>query len=1076
MIKREEADSGLRAGFITEEEALRQQMQHEVEAPPEEEIEETPVEDVEETQAASPDPALELKPLSGPGSTVEMKGISGKNITGVIKVVKKNKKAADSTDKTEKEKEKAKAVEEAVEKKETPAVAKETVADVDSVQTVDTAVTIEPAVVSSAKKEDSKKVVAKQVQAEEKTVKEAAAKKPAAKKEAPAKEAPAKVAPAKEATEQQVVQPEEVKESKKAKEVKEIKEVKEAKKPETSAETDVAEKKVTAAPEKKAPAVSVEAKSETPAPATKAEDSKKAEDVSTKKTKPAEESKELEHFEEAARIAELSRPLTQQVKAVEPKKPVAKKKQAEPQQAKPRIRPQQGNYVGKDADRPLAERRQAERGRDRQQGGRPQQDRPADRSRSTDRSRPQTGRTDGRPAARTGPDRGRTSQRPATQRPSSQRPAAQRPPVDTVKPEVIEKDISRKTYAQKHKDQERRHRAERERDQQRERQEALALERKQRLEARAEKERKAAQVSKVVLPESLTVKELAEALKKTTADVIMKLMELGVMATINQEVDFDTATIIAGEFNIETEQLVEVSEEDILFDDTPDKEEDLVSRPPVVVVMGHVDHGKTSILDYIREATVTSGEAGGITQHIGAYTVNLNDRKITFLDTPGHEAFTTMRARGALVTDIAVLVVAADDGVMPQTIEAINHARAAETEIIVAINKIDRPQANIERVKTELAQYNIMDADWGGENSIIPVSAKTGENMDELLETILITADIMELKANPKRQAKGTVIEAELDIGRGPVATVIIQRGTLRTGDAIVVGSQMGYVRLMQNDRGEKINEAGPSMPVEILGLSEVPEGGDILYQVKDEKVARALAERRQEEDREARLRASSHMSLETLFSKMDEGVKVDLNVIVKGDVKGSVEAVRQSLEGLSTDKILVHVIHSATGGINESDIRLAEAADAIIVGFNVRPSAVAREQAAASNVDIRLYSVIYEMIEEIEQAMKGMLAPEYKEVVTAHAEVREIFKVTGTGTVAGSYMLSGKANRNDKVRVVRDAVVIYDGELASLRRFKDDVREVAQGYEFGASVERFNDIKVGDELEFYTMKEIENV
>ena len=1056
MIKREEADSGLRAGFITEEEALRQQMQHEVEAPPVEEIDETPVEDVEETQAALPDPALELKSLSGPGSTVEMKGISGKNITGVIKVVKKNKKAADSTDKTETDKEKAKPVEEAVEKKETPAVAKETVADVDSVQTVDTAATVKAAEVSSAKKEDSKKTVAK----------------PAAKKAAAAKPAAAKPA-AKEATEQQVVQPEEVKETKKAKavkEIKEIKEVKETKKPETSAETDVAEKKVTAAPEKKAPAVSVEAKSETPAAATKTEDSKKAEDVSAKKTKPAEESKELEHFEEAARIAELSRPLTQQVKAVEPKKPVAKKKQAEPQQVKPRIRPQQGNYVGKDADRPLAERRQAERRRYRQQDGRPQKGRPADRS------RPQAGRTDGRPAARTSPDRGRTSQRPSTQRPSTQRPAAQRPPVEPVKPEVIEKDISRKTYAQKHKDQERRHRAERERDQQRERQEALALERKQRLEARAEKERKAAQVSKVVLPESLTVKELAEALKKTTADVIMKLMELGVMATINQEVDFDTATIIAGEFNIETEQLVEVSEEDILFDETPDKEEDLVSRPPVVVVMGHVDHGKTSILDYIREATVTSGEAGGITQHIGAYTVNLNDRKITFLDTPGHEAFTTMRARGALVTDIAVLVVAADDGVMPQTIEAINHARAAETEIIVAINKIDRPQANIDRVKTELAQYNIMDADWGGENSIIPVSAKTGENMDELLETILITADIMELKANPKRQAKGTVIEAELDIGRGPVATVIIQRGTLRTGDAIVVGSQMGYVRLMQNDRGEKIDEAGPSMPVEILGLSEVPEGGDILYQVKDEKIARALAERRQEEDREARLRASSHMSLETLFSKMDEGVKIDLNAIVKGDVKGSVEAVRQSLEGLSTDKIQVHVIHSATGGINESDIRLAEAADAIIVGFNVRPSAVAREQAAASNVDIRLYSVIYEMIEEIEQAMKGMLAPEYKEVVTAHAEVREIFKVTGTGTVAGSYMLSGKANRNDKVRVVRDAVVIYDGELASLRRFKDDVREVAQGYEFGASVERFNDVKVGDELEFYTMKEIENV
>ncbi|MDD4541217.1 MAG: translation initiation factor IF-2 [Eubacteriales bacterium] len=1043
MVKREEADSGLRAGFMTEEEALRQQMQQEVEMPPEEEIEETPVEDEEKVQAASNDPALELKPLEGPGSTVEMKGISGKNITGVIKVIKKSKdKPADSKDEAEKDLAKTKPLEDKAEKDIAPAVSEELASVSDSVEAVSKAEA--EAVTTSSVEEPKPKQKTAAVKSE--TEKEIAQAAPA-KKTAPVKKTAEKTAS------EQV----------------------------ESKEAEVAAKQTPAATaEKKEDKPKV--KEDTVVASQKKED-KKPEKVTAKNTQTSEDTKAVEHFEEAARIAEMSRPLTQQGQEVVVKTPTPpKKKEAEVAKAKPRIRPQQGSYVGKDADRPVVERRQAPPADRRQappadrrqappadrrqpQRGRsaPQTDRGQQQDRrGGDRTRPQPGRTDSRPAARTTPDRGRPGQRP---------------PVEAAKPEILEKDLSRKTYAQKQKSQDRdKHRADREREQQRERQEALRLERKQRLESKAERQRKAAQVSKVVLPESLTVKELAEALKKTTADVIMKLMQLGVMATINQEIDFDTATIIAGEFDVETEKLVVVSEEDILFDDKPDKEEDLEPRPPVVVVMGHVDHGKTSILDYIRNTTVTSGEAGGITQHIGAYTVDLHGRKITFLDTPGHEAFTTMRARGALVTDIAVLVVAADDGVMPQTVEAINHARAANTEIIVAINKIDRPQANIDRVKTELAQYNIMDADWGGENSIIPVSALTGKNMDELLETILITADIMELKANPNRQAKGTVIEAELDAGRGPVATVLIQRGTLHIGDAIVVGSNMGHVRMMRNDRGEQVSEAGPSMPVEILGLSEVPEGGDILYQVKDEKVARALAERRQDEDRASRLRASSHMSLDTLFSKMDEGVKIDLNFIVKGDVKGSVEAVRQSLEGLSTDKIQVHVIHSATGGINESDIRLAEAADAIIVGFNVRPSAVARDQAVTAEVDIRLYSVIYEMIDEIEQAMKGMLAPEYKEVITGHAEVREIFKITGVGTVAGSYMTSGKANRNNKVRVVRDGVVIYDGELASLKRFKDDVREVAQGYEFGAGVERFNDVKVGDELEFYTMKEIENV
>ncbi len=1036
MVRREEADSGLRAGFMTEEEALRQQLQQEVELPPEEEIEETPAKEEEIIPAASIDHALELKTLDGPGSTIEMKGISGKSITSVIKVVKKSKKkTADTIDESKTDAAATEPAEVIAAKEEIPEPVKKTVAETGSVKAdkIAPAKTVSDSSVEKAK--TKKKPAPKTVKAEEGGVEQVAAK-PAARKKVAEKAVDPVI--------------------------------------ETSAEITAPAKKAKEPAEKKAPVVSkkeektvaekIVKKAEKPA----AKKEVAAAKTTAEKTQTLEDAKEVKHYEEAARVAELSRPLTQQVKEVEVKTPTPpRRKEAETPPAKPRVRPQQGSYVGKDADRPVADRRQSppadyrqpQRGRSAPQADRSQQQ---DR-RAGDRSRQPAGRTDSGPAARTAPDRGRVTQ--------------QRPVVEAAKPEVIEKDISRKTYAQRQKQQDRdKHRADRERDKQRERQEALELERKQRLEAKAERERRAAQVQKVILPESLTVKELAEALKKTTADVIMKLMELGVMATINQEVDFDTATIIAGEFNVETEKLVVVSEEDILFDDTPDKEEDLEARPPVVVVMGHVDHGKTSILDYIRNTTVTTGEAGGITQHIGAYTVELHDRKITFLDTPGHEAFTTMRARGALVTDIAVLVVAADDGVMPQTIEAINHARAANTEIIVAINKIDRPQANIDRVKTELAQHNIMDADWGGENSIVPVSALTGENMDELLETILITADIMELKANPHRQAKGTVIEAELDAGRGPVATVLIQRGTLHTGDAIVVGSNMGHVRMMRNDRGEQVTEAGPSMPVEILGLSEVPEGGDILYQVKDEKVARALAERRQDEDRESRLRASSHMSLETLFSKMDEGVKVDLNVIVKGDVKGSVEAVRQSLVGLSTDKIQVHVIHSATGGINESDIRLAEAADAIIVGFNVRPSAVARGQATEADVEIRLYSVIYEMIEEIEHAMKGMLAPEYKEVVTAQAEVREIFKITGVGTVAGSYMTSGKAHRNNKVRVVRDGVLIYDGELASLKRFKDDVREVSQGYEFGAGVERFNDIKVGDELEFYTMKEIENV
>jgi translation initiation factor IF-2 len=612
----------------------------------------------------------------------------------------------------------------------------------------------------------------------------------------------------------------------------------------------------------------------------------------------------------------------------------------------------------------------------------------------------------------------------------------------------------------------------------REQQEAMergARLRRQRAESEpsASPKRPVAQLTHVVLPEHLTVKELAEAIKKSTADVIMKLMGLGMMVTINQDIDYETAEIVVAEFGITSEKFVVVTEEDILFDDSDDDEKDLIPRPPVVVVMGHVDHGKTSILDHIRESSVTAGEAGGITQHIGAYSVKVNGRTITFLDTPGHEAFTTLRARGAQVTDIAILVVAADDGVMPQTVEAINHARAANTEIIVAINKIDRPEADIDRVKRELANYNLMDSDWGGQTTIVPVSAKTGQNMDELLDMILLTADVLELKANPNRQAKGTVIEAKLDKTRGPLATILIQRGTLRQGDTVVVGSAIGRVRMMYNDRGLQLEEAGPSMPVEIIGLDEVPEGGDTLYQVENERIARDLVEKRKTEERESALRQSSRMSLDTLFMRMADEEVIDLNIIVKADTQGSVEAMTQSLTKLTTEKIRVNVIHGAVGAITESDIRLAEVSDAIIIGFNVRPASTAAAIAADSDIDIHLYRVIYEAIEEVERAMKGMLEPVFKEVVVGHAEVRNVFHASAVGTIAGCYITEGRVNRNDSARLVRDGIVIYETKLASLRRFKDDVREVAAGYECGISLDRFNDIKIGDEIEFYTMREV---
>jgi len=585
---------------------------------------------------------------------------------------------------------------------------------------------------------------------------------------------------------------------------------------------------------------------------------------------------------------------------------------------------------------------------------------------------------------------------------------------------------------------------------------------------------KLAVLTHITIGESLTVKELAESLKKTTTEIIKKLMGLGIMATINQEVDFDTAAIISDEFGIKAEKAVQVSEEDILFDDEDENnDEGLEARPPVVVVMGHVDHGKTSLLDAIREAHVTEGEAGGITQHIGAYKVKINDRYITFLDTPGHEAFTAMRARGAQVTDIAILVVAADDGVMPQTIEAINHAKAANVSIIVAINKIDKPGANPDKVKQELTEYGIVAEEWGGDAIMVPVSAKKRENIDGLLEMVLLAADILELKANPNKQAKGTIIEAKLDKARGPVATVLVQRGTLNTGDSIVTGTSVGRIRAMTDEKGQQVKSAGPSTPVEILGLHEVPEAGEIFYAITDEKVAKQLAEKRKLKIREQQMKASSKITLEDLYSQIKEGKVKDLNIIVKADVQGSVEAVKQSLEKLSNDEVRVKTIHGAVGAVTESDVTLAQVSNAIIIGFNVRPGTNVAEMAQNVGVDLRLYSIIYNAIEDIEAAMKGMLEPTYKEAILGHVEIRQLFKVSGVGTIAGGYVLDGKVVRNSEVRVVRDGIVVFTGKLASLKRFKDDAKEVAQGYECGFSIEKFNEIKEGDIVESFIMEEV---
>ena len=590
------------------------------------------------------------------------------------------------------------------------------------------------------------------------------------------------------------------------------------------------------------------------------------------------------------------------------------------------------------------------------------------------------------------------------------------------------------------------------------------------------KEIKAKVITEIEIPETITVGEFASKMGKTSAEVVKKLMMLGVMATQNQAIDFETAQLIGDDFGITVKQEVVLTKEDILMIETEheDKAEDLVSRPPVVVVMGHVDHGKTSLLDAIRHTRVTENEAGGLTQHIGAYSVKLNDRIITFLDTPGHEAFTTMRARGAQVTDVAILVVAADDGIMPQTIEAINHAKAAGVSIVVAINKIDKEGANPDRVKQMLVEHELVPEEWGGDTVCVEISAKKQMNIDGLLEMVLLVADMQELKANPNRDAQGTVIEAEIDKGRGPVATILVQNGTLNVGDFVIAGTTVGRVRAMINDKGRRVKTAGPSTPVEILGLSEAPSGGDTFMVVANEKLARDVAEQRKQQVQETKFNQVVKVSLDNLFSQIDEGNMKELNVIIKADVQGSVEAVRQSLEKLSNDEVRVRAIHGGVGAINESDVMLANASNAIIVGFNVRPDAGAVASAEQQEVDIRLYRVIYQAIEEIEAAMKGMLDPEYKEVVLGYAEVRQTFKVSNVGTIAGCYVTQGKIQRNEQIRIVRNGVIVHEGHIDSLKRFKDDAKEVAENFECGLGVENFNDIKEGDIIECFTMEEIE--
>ncbi|WP_304151351.1 translation initiation factor IF-2 [Finegoldia magna] len=581
---------------------------------------------------------------------------------------------------------------------------------------------------------------------------------------------------------------------------------------------------------------------------------------------------------------------------------------------------------------------------------------------------------------------------------------------------------------------------------------------------------------KFIIQPTITVKDLSEKISVSISELIMKLMELGIMANQNQEIDFDTASLVAGEFDVivEQDEVEDFDDDDVFNLDFEDKKEDLRERPPVITVMGHVDHGKTSILDRIRNSRVAGREAGGITQHIGAYTIRVNDKKIVFLDTPGHEAFTAMRSRGAQVTDVSILVVAADDGVMPQTIEAINHSKAAGVPIIVAINKIDKENANIERVKTELAENGLVPEDWGGDTVLVPVSARTGEGIDDLLEMILMVAEMEELKANPNRLAVGTVIEAQLDKGRGPTATILVQKGTLKHSDMVFSGQASGRIRAMFNDQGKQVKKAGPSTPVLILGLNEVPEAGDMIYAVKDEKEARNYAQKIKDHNREEQIKSSSTMNLDELFGKISDGETKDLNIIIKTDVKGTIDAIKQSLIKLSNEEVKVNIIHGAVGGITESDVNLASASSAIIIGFNVRPTQVAMDMAKNESIEIRTYRVIYDAIEDVKNAITGMLKPQYQEEVLGRATVRDTFKVPGVGTVAGVYVNTGKVTRNATVRLLRDEILIFEGPVSSLKRYKDDVKELTQGYEGGMGFENYNDIKPGDVLEAYVLNEVQ--
>lgn len=579
-------------------------------------------------------------------------------------------------------------------------------------------------------------------------------------------------------------------------------------------------------------------------------------------------------------------------------------------------------------------------------------------------------------------------------------------------------------------------------------------------------------VKSVQLLPLMTVKDFSQLIEVAAGDVIKKLMGLGVMANINQEIDMDTMVLLAEEYNIKASAAL-TEEDKLKVEEIEDNPESLISRPPVVTIMGHVDHGKTSLLDAIRETNVTAHEAGGITQHIGAYQVELKERKITFLDTPGHAAFTAMRARGAQATDIAILVVAADDGVMPQTVEALNHAKDANVPIIVAVNKMDKPGANPDRIKQDLTEYSLVAEEWGGDTIFVPVSAKKREGIEQLLEMILLVADMKDLRANPDRAAKGTIVEAKLDKGRGPVATVLIQTGTLEVGDAIIAGAAAGKVRVLNNEKGKKLKKAGPSTPVEVIGFNELPEAGDIMYAVTEDKMARGLADKRMQHKRENELRQNQKVTLDDLFTKIKEGEIKELKVVLKADVQGSIEAIRQSLESLSSDEVRVKVIHGGVGGIGEHDIMLASASNAIVIGFNVRPDPMAKRISEKENVDIRLYRIIYEIIDDVKKAMEGMLDPEFKEVIVGRAETRMVYKVPKVGNIAGCYVLEGKISRNGSIRLIRDNIVIHDGKIDSLKRFKDDAREVAEGFECGIGLEKFNDIKEGDIIENYAMEEI---